>query len=190
MKETHTTKPQNRLIVVYPGRFQPFHLGHQCLYEHLCEKFGKDNVWIASSNVRSNKSPLTFRQKKQLAVKCFGVPASRFVKCASPYNPTEILEKFDKDTTSLVLALGAKDTGRLAESAYFEMLPRRIKGPLKNSNQITYVFHGPMFAKGRNATQIREQFSDPKITLELKRTRFLKMFGSFDAKIFEALIKH
>ncbi len=180
---------ENKLGVVFPGRFQPFHLGHQCFYENLCERFGKENVWVAASNLKGPNSPLSFKQKKHIATKFFNVPANRFVKCAKPYAPVEILEKFDKKKVALVLALGKKDKDRLNESSYFETLPKKIKGKLRPCTKLTYVFAGPMFAEGRSATQIREQFKDEG-TLQQKKLRFLKMFGSFDQKLFEALIKH
>jgi cytidyltransferase-like protein len=188
MKETTLKNTENNLVVVFPGRFQPFHLGHQCFYENLCEKFGKENVWIASSNKKSKRSPLSFRNKKRLAVKAFNIPANRFIQCESPYNPIEILEKFDSTKVSLVLALGNKDKERLAEGEFFEFLPKKIKGKMKNSKQITYVYHGPMFANGRNASAIREQFQ-AEGTVAQKKLKYLKMFGSFDQKIFEALVK-
>jgi malate/lactate dehydrogenase len=38
-------------VVVYSGRFQPFHKGHYATYEHLVKKFGKDNVYIGYPSV-------------------------------------------------------------------------------------------------------------------------------------------
>lgn len=180
---------ESKTIVVMPGRYQPWHLGHQCLYEHLCEKFGKDNVFIAASNNKGTNSPLSFAQKKRIATKYFGVPSNRFIKCAKPYSPEEILEKFDRKKTSLILALGKKDKERLAESEYFQALPKKIVVGLRNCEQVTYTYAGPMFAESRCATDIREQFRGQG-TLAQKKLRFLKMFGSFDQKLFEALIKH
>ena len=50
------------VIVVYSGRFQPFHKGHFATYQNLTKKFGKDNVFIATSNKTDNvKSPFDFR---------------------------------------------------------------------------------------------------------------------------------
>ena len=36
------------VVVIYPGRFHPFHKGHASVYEHLRSKF--PNVFIATSN--------------------------------------------------------------------------------------------------------------------------------------------
>ena len=56
----------NKVIVVYSGRFQPFHKGHYATYDHLVKKFGKDNVYVGTSNKTDNqKSPFDFKEKKQ-----------------------------------------------------------------------------------------------------------------------------
>jgi len=41
---------KNNVVVVYPGRFQPFHKGHYHSYSQLVSKFGKNNVYIATSD--------------------------------------------------------------------------------------------------------------------------------------------
>ena len=38
--------PIQKIVVIYVGRFQPFHKGHYSTYQHLVKKFGKDNVFI------------------------------------------------------------------------------------------------------------------------------------------------
>ena len=38
--------PIKKTVVIYVGRFQPFHKGHYGTYSHLVKKFGKDNVFI------------------------------------------------------------------------------------------------------------------------------------------------
>ena len=63
-----------RKIVVYAGRFQPVHSGHYGVYRHLVSKFGKDNVYIGTSNkTDSLKSPFKFVEKKEIMVKMFNM---------------------------------------------------------------------------------------------------------------------
>jgi len=51
----------NTHICIYAGRFQPFHINHYNVYKLLCNKFGKENVYIATSNtVESITSPFNF----------------------------------------------------------------------------------------------------------------------------------
>ena len=45
-----------KTIVVYSGRFQPFHRGHYASYKKLVSKFGADNVYISTSNDTSGLS--------------------------------------------------------------------------------------------------------------------------------------
>ena len=56
------------------------HVGHLYAYDHLCKKFGKDNVYIATSDKQSDISPLNFKQKRKLATKSFGIPKDSVVK--------------------------------------------------------------------------------------------------------------
>ena len=61
-------------VVVYSGRFQPFHKGHYATYQHLVKKFGKDNVYIGTSDKTDNqKSPFNFKEKKTIMTKMFGI---------------------------------------------------------------------------------------------------------------------
>ena len=81
----------DKVVVVYSGRFQPFHRGHYATYEHLVKKFGKDNVYVATSNVTdSKKSPFGFKEKKAIMQKMFGIPSNKIVQIKNPYAPEEI----------------------------------------------------------------------------------------------------
>ena len=54
-------------IAIYPGRFHPFHKGHQASYQYLQNQFGADNVFIGTSNVVAPlTSPFSFEDKKQI----------------------------------------------------------------------------------------------------------------------------
>ena len=35
-----------KVIVIYPGRFHPFHKGHKSVYDTLIKRFGKQNVFF------------------------------------------------------------------------------------------------------------------------------------------------
>ena len=41
-------------LVVYPGRFQPFHKGHKAVYDGLVKKYGRDRVFIATKIGRAH----------------------------------------------------------------------------------------------------------------------------------------
>jgi len=108
----------DKVIAIYPGRFQPFGKHHKEAYDWLAKQFGKENTFIATAdNIDSkgkikDKSPFTFDQKKSI-ISAMGVPESQIVK-TNPYRPVEITDRFDTDTTALVIMYGKKDAGRLS----------------------------------------------------------------------------
>ena len=74
-----------RVVVTYPGRFQPFHQGHAGVFSQLQKKFGAENVFIATSNDQSSaKSPFNFSDKYQLMTAA-GVPADKIIQTNAMY---------------------------------------------------------------------------------------------------------
>jgi len=113
-------------LVIYPGRFHPFHQGHKASYDWLTKQFGENNVYVASSNVQDpNTSPFEFSDKVKMATK-LGVPAGHFVKVKNPYQATEItstLSAEEKADTALVFAVSEKDAER------FNFAPKKDGSP-------------------------------------------------------------
>lgn len=104
-----------QLVIVYPGRFQPFHLGHRDVFESLQAKYGRDNVFIATSNkVDLPKSPFSFTEKVAF-MNAAGVPADRIIEVKSPYI---LPPQFDPAKTIFVVAVGAPDAERLKPGGY------------------------------------------------------------------------
>lgn len=102
---------QAQLVVLYPGRFQPFHLGHADVFRSLQAKFGRSNVFIATSNVTdAKKSPFNFTDKTTI-MHAAGVPADRVLETTSPY---KLPAQFNPASTIFVVAVGAPDAARLS----------------------------------------------------------------------------
>jgi hypothetical protein len=99
---------QKRVIVIYPGRFQPMGRHHYATYKALADQFGAENTFIATSNKIGPKSPLDFEEKKKIMV-AHGVPADKIVMTRNPYQALEITKDFDPDATAVVFAVGGKD---------------------------------------------------------------------------------
>jgi hypothetical protein len=172
-------------VVVYGGRFQPFHSGHYKTYKHLCSVFGAKNVYIASSNVQdSNKSPLSFNEKRDIAVKVFGIPPSRFIQVKNAYQPVEILRDFDTTNTALIVALGEKDSMRLG-GQYFK--------PYTNDRDLEgYMTRGYVYSKTPSnsfgATDVRNMFRS-NLSVDQKEKQFQKFFGKYNKDVFQMLDK-
>jgi len=99
-------------VIVYSGRFQPFGPHHYQVYKNLINKFGPENVYIATSNKVGENSPLNFNEKKFIITK-FDIPENKIVMVKNPYSPSEVLTYFDENETSLIVAVGEKDADRI-----------------------------------------------------------------------------
>ena len=177
-------------VVVYPGRFQPFHSGHRAVYEHLVGKFGRDKVFIATSDkTEEPRSPFGFEQKREIITSLSGVPKDHLVQVKSPYSPEEITGQFDPDTTALVVALSEKDKGRLGASGsggYYETWNGEAKLGYEDGG---YVYHTPMLGAdvsgtAVSATEIRKAFRNTEIAKSQKRAFFEHVYGGFDEDVF------
>jgi len=99
-------------VVVFPGRFHPFHKGHKSIYESLKNQYPNSKVVIATSGkTNDTDSPFTFEEKKQMMILA-GIPADAIMEVkTSPYNIDEYVTALDidEDTNSLYLAVSQKD---------------------------------------------------------------------------------
>ena len=178
--------PIKKTVVIYVGRFQPMHKGHYGTYQHLVKKFGKNNVYVGTSDkVELPKSPFNFKEKVKIANAMFGIPKNKIFKVKNPYKPTEILSKFDKKTTAFVTVVGEKDKSRLGMGAgrYFQP----YKGePSEGYEDRGYVYVAPQSGGGISGTETRNGLSvgsdDQKKDFFKKRA-----YGKFNATIFKMI---
>ena len=177
------TENINKKVVVYSGRFQPFHKGHYATYQYLVKQFGSDSVYIGTSNKTDNiKSPFNFKEKKMVMMKMFGIPSNKIIEIKNPYAPKEIIGKFDKDTTAFVAVVGEKDRYRL-KGKYFEPYhPDKID---KGYDEKGYVYVVPAQSNAISGTDVRNWLS--KGSEEQRKSGFQKAYDKFDPKIFKLL---
>ena len=175
--------PIKKTVVIYVGRFQPMHKGHYGTYQHLVKKFGKDNVFIGTSDkVEKPKSPFNFNEKVKIATTMFGIPKSKIFKVKNPYKPTEILKKFDEETTAFVTVVGMKDKNRLG-GKYFQPW----KGePTVGYRDGGYVYAAPSSGGGISGTETRNGLS---VGSDEQKQDFFKnrAYGKFNATIFKMI---
>jgi glycerol-3-phosphate cytidylyltransferase-like family protein len=112
-----TENSGKQLVIIYPGRFHPFHIGHGKVYKYLKQKYSNAKVFISTSGkVDGDRSPFTFDEKKKMMMLA-GVDGSAIVQTKSPYQSVEIMERFDQNTTVMVFAVSEKD---MAEDPRFD----------------------------------------------------------------------
>lgn len=182
--ESILTEDIKKTVVTYVGRFHPFHEGHNAVYQHLVKKFGKDNVYIGTSDkVELPKSPFRFKEKVEIMTTMFGIPKNKIYQVKNPYAPKEILQSFSEETTAFVTVVGKKDAGRLrmGDGRYFS---KYEKGKVdKGFADKGYVYIVPPQGKGISGTQVRAGMSEPD---EQKRMKFFKsVYPKFNQKIFD-----
>ncbi len=178
--ESILTEDIKKTVVTYVGRFHPFHSGHNATYQHLVKKFGKDNVYIGTSDkVQLPKSPFTFKEKVQIMTTMFGIPKNKIVKVKNPYSPKEILQSFSEETTAFITVVGEKDKSRLG-GKYFEPYKGKVE---KGFTDAGYVYVAPSQGNGISGTQVRKGMSDSD---EKSRTKFFKsVYPKFNQKIYD-----
>jgi len=166
-----------RTIVIYPGRFHPFHRGHKASYDYLVKKFGTNNVFVVTSGLTEPvTSPFSFSDKVSMMTK-LGIPSGNIAQVKNPYQAQEITSQIDdKDNTVLIFAVSAKDmqgpesrfkfgTKKNGEPTYLQPYPEDGKA-LKPMSKHGYVLVTPTVnfkvqgADANSASQIRKLYTD------------------------------
>ena len=183
-------------LVIYPGRFHPFHLGHKASYDYLTKKYGENAVYVATSGVQDPEtSPFAYADKVKMMTK-LGVPASHIVQVKNPYQAKEIvgsLSNEEKATTALIFAVSAKDSARFTfapkkngDPGYLQPIPDNLK-KLKPLTTHGYVAITPTVnfrVKGQDAdsaSAIRKLYRDGNDTDRMQI--ITDLYGSADPEI-------
>jgi hypothetical protein len=193
-EEPPVAPPQEkpRTVAVFTGRFQPFHSGHYSIYKNMVDRFGKENVFIATSNkTEAGKSPFEFKDKEQIMTKMFDIPEEMIVQVKNPYAPVEVLQSLPAGTT-YVTAVSQKDADRLKGGKYFQPYdPETSKAGYAEKGYFIVAPEMQLDIDGKNisGTQLRAIFGNPNITDEVKQEIFAKVYGKFDQDIFSKIVK-
>jgi hypothetical protein len=133
--ESLTEATNEKLVVVYPGRFHPFHKGHAGVYNTLKQQYGGiADVYIATSGkTEPNKSPFSFAEKLEM-MKLTGINPNAVVQTRQPYVAEEITNKYNMNNTVVLYVVSEKD---MAEDPRFNF---PTKGPnLKKDGQPAHM---------------------------------------------------
>ena len=153
-------------IVIYPGRFHPFHKGHKASYDFLTQKFGQDSVYVVSSGRQAPiTSPFSFEQKTKM-MSALGIPSNKIAMVKNPYRADEITKNFDPDNTVLVFAVSDKDMQRFTFTkkdgtpGYIQPLTKDPK-PMKDNAYLVVTPTVSFTVLGKtikSASEIRAQY--------------------------------
>lgn len=189
-----------KLVVVYGGRFQPFHKGHYECYKWLCKKFGKANVWIATSNKtnfdskKGDISPFNFKEKKHIITTLYDIEPRRIIKTENPaFKPSEVFEQYRSYRPIYVAAVGRKDQERYVGN-FFHPLPSDLELPdqaaelLALDENAGYYVEVPMRAEGISGTLVREDLLAAADDDKQRKKLFEQYFGKYDSSIDSLII--
>lgn len=182
-----------QIIVLYPGTFNPMALHHKEEYDRLCRKFGSDSVYIVTDDMQDAiRKPLTFAEKNAI-MKRHNV--KNVIKTTNPYNPLELLEDFDPTHTIVIYAVGKDNIGKLNEFKRLTKYNKASNLPYKDiQNPYLYyiitnhvVYNIPSFGQ-MNQENIQKALGDRTAKLTELKSRFISIFGWFDAQIFNTVV--
>ena len=197
-----------KIVAIYPGRFQPFHKGHGAVYNYLRKQYGgKGDVFISTSDVSGgDRHPMGFADKKQLMSLVGGDP-NAVIQTKNPYNAVEITGKYDPEKIVVLYVVSEKD---MADDPRFsfpdsgEKMLKSGKGPThfqrwtsmedaKPFAEHSYIGTVPTFEfkvlgkPATSASEIRANFKTAKD--EEQKEMFIDLFGKFDENAFDMLKK-
>ena len=174
-----------KTIVIYSGGFQPFGLHHFKNYELLCRLFGKNNVYICTSNHVTDERPLTFSEKEQCIMQ-YGISKNKIFQVKNNYNAVELLKFFDHHNTAIIYSFGEKDKGRFkftSDSYFQEYYMQPNLNPLSKNG---YVFELPMVSVKYNGVDISGT-TMRKIIPNTTPEEFKKLMGWFEPNLYSLL---
>lgn len=185
-----------QVLVIYPGRFQPFHKGHAQVYNYLAKQYGANNVYICTSDkVEPPRSPFNFAEKVKM-IALTGIDTSRVVQSTQPYRAMEIVGKYDQQNTILLFAVSEKD---MAEDPRFSFKPKKDGSPsyfqpfkalsqCESAASHAYMITVPTFTftvlgqPAQSATQIRAQYA--QADEETRKMIINDLFGNYSDDVF------
>ena len=181
------------IIVLFPGNFQPMGQHQREEYQRLCRKFGKDNVIVVTDDkIDQQKHPFSFDERVTI-MKRHGV--KNVEKALNPFYPTEIISKMDESNTVLIIAVSSKNISKLKPikkltryNGSGKLTIRDIQNPYVYyvvTNDVDYDI--PSIGK-LNFKNIQKALGDRDAKLSELKSRFISIFGWFDAKIFNMVI--
>tara|TARA_B100001057_G_scaffold499211_1_gene609006 strand:- start:1506 stop:2567 length:1062 start_codon:yes stop_codon:yes gene_type:complete len=176
-------------VVIYPGRFHPFHTGHKSSYNFLTSKFGKNNVFVATTSKQAPiTSPFSY-EEKQVMMNALGIPMDKIVQVRNPYNAEEIVKNFDHDNTVLIYAVSDKDMQRFqftkkdGTPGYIQPLVKDPK-PLSQNAYLVLTPTEQFQVQGktvRSASELRSMYV--KSDQSGRQTIIKDLYGSINSQI-------
>lgn len=114
----------SKVVILYPGRFQPMHLGHFWGYQKLKEAFPENEIYLVTSDIVKEKThPFSFDEKVQIVTTMFPIiDEEHIIENHYPYDIESTLEKLELNPAKVIVivAIGEKDfESRFEDDPYY-----------------------------------------------------------------------
>ncbi len=167
-----------KVLIIYPGRFQPFCQHHYSAYKWLKNLFNSRVIITTSNKVEYGKSPLNFNEKKEFISK-FINPQDIF--CLKQlYSYDELKSHINVDGYILIYAYSAKDANRIQFGKISYLQPFKSIDQCKLADEHSYFIIIPEFKLKFNNTVL-------SATIMRKYLSTLKANSISDFKIFQKI---
>lgn len=188
-----------KLIVIYPGRFQPYGRHHAKAYDYLHQIFPQAEEIIITTSDKTNNtdSPFNYAEKVKFITNL--TPHAKISKETNVYIAHNALRFEELNEIHLIVAVSYKDLGRLhytkadGSPSYFQPYTGTIE---HTADKHAYVVILPQFRidfKSRpiSGTLMRTEISklpkDPNNPVVYQT--FKKLFGWFDKSFYSQIKK-
>jgi hypothetical protein len=187
-------------IVIFPGGFHPFHLGHKSVFDNIEKQFPDTDTYIAITDYTEER-PFTADEKK-LIIQSTGINGSKIKVVKSPFRSEEILKKYNPKKDIVIFAISEKERNDPKKAGLFTRIkkdgtpsyfqdytttglqPFEKHGYIYVFPSIEFKINGKAYA---SASQLRNEY---KKLNDKQKISFLKQLYkfNFDAikKIFDA----
>lgn len=166
----------NNISVIYGGRFQPPHPGHNMVYvtAQTCCPF---NVRLCTSNKTGPNSPFNFEDKAFIWERMFGHTVEYSEQPV--FNPSELV----KPENPLILICGDKDVDRYKKSPHY--LP--IDGKQYIYNNLPASKDKKFFMSVDNYYADIFQGTYLRNNLKYNKELFIDVYGRFDQDVYDLI---
>lgn len=184
-----------RKVVIYGGKFQPFHKGHYEIYEKLVKEFGKENVFISTQDINKNRLNqkaykenhiFTFDEKVLIMNTMFNIPNKQII-CVkrTPYLPSWKEIPVEGSDYALITICGSKDSERFNDLGNDSITMQEYKPGINLQSCLTHKYYYILDNDDvhMSATEVRNYFreNDEKHKVEF----FKDIYGKFNQEIYD-----
>ena len=197
------TENTSKTVVIFPGGFHPFHLGHKSIFDNIQRTFPDADSYIAITGYTEER-PFTAQEKK-LIISSTGIDPSKIVEVKSPFRSEEILKKYNPDKDKAIFAVSSKEKQdptrqslftrikKDGTASYFQDYSVANMEPFSKHGYIytfpTIKFGSNIFGKDiESASELRKMYST--LTDNQKMNLIKKMYTSNHDKIKKIFDKH